>query len=746
MSRKENNKWMMTAVALAVSSAISAQAVAKQEVEQLNKISVEENKLQADDNPYAQPTAPYKANFLSDSKRVRPIAETPQTMTVITKEAIQDSGKNELKDILSAQPGITLGTGEGGNSFGDRYIIRGYEARSDVFTDGLREPGLISRETFALEQIEITKGPSSTFAGRGSTGGAVNSVTKKATLQDDFTTVEAGLGMDSYKRFTIDANKALSDDFAIRFNALYGGTDIPDREPAEEERKGALLSAIYSPSNKLDITADYYHFRADDKIDSGAGLDRDTGEILKYDYAGQKGLDFHESDADIFTLGVSYEISDTVTVENKTRIGETKNDYIATAYSGGGLRHFSGSQENDYTGNQTNLIIDDEFWGKRHTIVTGIEYAKEEMKAGSYSISSDSEITIDDPYNIDNNLWSGSVSRTNGAELELKTISAYLMDTITLSEDWEVFAGLRYDSFDYSLYTPETTRRGTTTPAQTRAYDDGFFNGHVGLVFSPWENGNIYTSWSTSSNINGGEADAAGSCGYGGLCVDADGNWSSAEPEETTNIEIGTKWTMFDNDLLFTAAVFQITKDKVIEGGVDSYAAGGTLNTGKNRVEGIELGLSGNLTEKLSGQIGVAIMNSETLESHFDGTVAVSGRGGTSYPNYIGLPKANFAKRSASVQLKYQATNDFAFGGNLTYASEFRGGQPDTGSSTTSPVYPGYVVYDAFASYKFSPKLSVRANVLNVFDKEYYTAGYRGGSIIYLGEARTANVNLTYKF
>jgi catecholate siderophore receptor len=743
--KSKENKLMLSAIALAVSSAISAQAFAE-EVEQLDKISVEETKQKADDNPYTQTTAPYKANFLSDSKRVRPIAETPQTMTVITKEAIQDSGKNELKDILSAQPGITLGTGEGGNSFGDRYIIRGYEARSDVFTDGLREPGLISRETFALEQIEITKGPSSTFAGRGSTGGAVNSVTKKATLQDDFTTVEAGVGMDSYKRFTLDANKALSDDFAIRFNALYGGTDVPDREPAEEDRKGALLSAVYSPTTKLDITADYYHFRAKDKTDPGVALDRDTGEILAYEYVGQKGLDFHNSDADIFTAGVKYAINDDVTLENKARIGQTKNDYIISTYSSrsNGTRTFTGFQENDYFGNQTNLIIDKNIGGKRHTIVTGIEYAKEELNAGNYIVDP-SSVEID-PYNPDNNAWSGTITRNQGAQLELKTVSAYLMDTVTLSEDWEVFAGVRYDSFDYSLYTPETERRGEVTPAQTRAYDDGFFNGHVGLVFSPWENGNIYASWSTSSNINGGEVDAAGSCGYGGLCVDADGNWSSAEPEETTNLEIGTKWTMFNNDLLLTAAVFQITKDKVIEGGVDSYSAGGSLNTGKNRVEGVELGLSGNLTDKLSGQMGVTMMNSETLESYFDGTQAVTGRRGVSYPDYLGLPKANFSKRSASAQLKYQATDKFAFGGNLTYASEFRGGQPDTGASADAPRYSGYVVYDAFASYKFTPKLSVRANVLNVFDKEYYTAGYRGGSIVYLGDARTANVNLTYKF
>jgi catecholate siderophore receptor len=140
-------------------------------------------------------------------------------------------------------------------------------------------------------------------------------------------------------------------------------------------------------------------------------------------------------------------------------------------------------------------------------------------------------------------------------------------------------------------------------------------------------------------------------------------------------------------------------------------------------------------------------MNSETLDSYYDGTKAASGRGGISYPDRIGLPKANFSKRSLSAQLRYEATPKFAFGGTVTYASSFFGGQPDEGTDTDSaPEFPSYTVYDVFATYDISKQLSVRANVLNLFDKEYYTAGYRGGSIVYVGDARSANVNLTYKF
>ena len=731
-----NSVPVMSTLALAISTAmvgnLQAQEATTTDEVVLDTLFVEESTLRADADPYAEPGAPYKAKSLADSRRSRDIAETPQTITVLTKEEIKDSGKTELKDILSAQPGITLGTGEGGNSFGDRYIIRGYEARSDVYTDGLREPGLITRETFALEQVEITKGPSSTFAGRGSTGGAINNVTKKASLDDSFSILEGGLGTDSYKRFVVDTSQLLSEDLAIRFNALYHDADIPNRSPASEERSGALLSGVFQATEDLLVTGDYYYFRSDDRPDVGTYL-VDGSPDSNVKYVGQDGLDFQETGADIFTLKFDYEITDGVRLENKTRIGSTSNEYIISAYSArsGGLRAFTGWQENDYVGNQTNLIIDKELGGMRHTIIAGAEFADEDTDAGNYSVDTES-ISID-PYNPDNGSWVGSYSRNDaGSELSLQTSSFYLMDTITFNDDWELFAGARYDYFDYELWTASRTNRdGSITPATTYSYSDGYWNGHLGVVYSPWQHGNIYASWSTSSNINGGEADAGTNCGYGGICTDADGNYAAAKPEQSVNYEIGTKWNLMNEQLLLTAAVFQITKDDVIEDNGDSYATGGNLNTGKNRVEGVELGLSGNITPDLSAQFGVAIMDSETLESY--------------NPDNIGKPKANFAEKSANFQLRYQMTPQFAFGGTMTYSSEIYGGQPDAAARTNIKL-PSYTVFDLFATYEISDDMVLRANIQNITDEDYYTAVYRGGSIVYIGDGRAANLTLSYEF
>ena len=161
-----------------------------------------------DPNPNGQSGVPYKAITSGDDRHTRPLAELPQNIAVITKAAIDDSGDTDLRNILDNQPGITVGTGENGNAFGDRYVIRGQEARSDVFVDGLRDPGMTTRESFAIEQLEISKGPNSGFAGRGTSGGAVNAITKQATSAYNFATVSTTGGSDSHARVTLDANRS----------------------------------------------------------------------------------------------------------------------------------------------------------------------------------------------------------------------------------------------------------------------------------------------------------------------------------------------------------------------------------------------------------------------------------------------------------------------------------------------------------------------------------------------------------
>ncbi len=708
----------------------------------------------------------YLHDSSGDIRRVAELVDTPQIITVLTQDQIIEAGKTDLKDILSAQAGITLGTGENGNAFGDRYIIRGHEARSDVFVDGLRDPGMSTRESFATERVEITKGPSSTFAGRGSSGGAVNSITKKASVNYNFGRVDAGLGSDEFKRVTLDYNLPLSENTALRLNALISDEDKPDREGVSNKRKGVQLSGVYLPTQALSITADGYYLDAEDVPDLGSYYDQEQRAPFEDIPVYSQESDFLKSEVKTFTLRTEYEVNDNITLYNATRFGDTKNGYITTGAKGTtradsdqeapgaqtiSLSTHQGYQDVSYASTQFNVFWNTNVFDLENNFVFGVEYTDESVNNGVYDINYDNATNcitsgwrgdsagyciVDGAGEQHNNL-SQLMGRTyargdNDAVLNIETVSVYLMDTVHLTDQLDVFYGARLDSFDYSN---EATSRGSSA---LYAYSDNMYNGNIGLIYDFSEGINVYANYSTATNINGGESDLGANCGYGGICGNAT-QVPDSDPERVENIEIGTKFMLFDDNFLFSASIFQITKDDVMESvGDDDYATLGTLNTGENRVKGIEIGFVGNLTDDLSVQFSATAMDSEVLDSINEES--------------IGLALSNFAEKSVYLQLRYQLNESFVVGGDYAYQSEMYAGQPDTAAGYDSEnnrysvIVPSYQVVNLFANYYATDDLTFRLNIGNAFDETYYTAAYRSGAFMYLGSATSTKLTATYEF
>ncbi len=728
----------------------------------LPTVTVQEQAI--DPNPNAEVGAPYKAKTSADSRHTRPLAETPQTISVVTGEAIRDSGQTDLKQILSVQPGITLGTGENGNAFGDRYIIRGQEARSDVFVDGLRDPGMTTRESFAIEQLEITKGPNSSFAGRGSAGGAINAITKQATTDYSFNRISAGIGTDSHRRVTLDANKVFSETFALRANALLSSEGVPDRDPSKRQRNGLALSGLWLPNEDLSVTLDYYGLRAKDKHpDLGYYLvgtppnRRPARGVPMY----AQDADFLRSDVDTLTARVNYRFTPDVKLTSLTRYGQSKNAYATTGASSATVLDAAGNaigtaaaidgghtgwQEVEYFAHQSNLRWDKQIGGLKHEFIFGLEYTDHKVLSGNYGVSSTAApncrtsgrngpqgswcITDLNGNALDNlgSLAGRSYERRDWTrDWRVKTFALSAMDTVDLTDRWTLFGGLRADHYKLTMLT-----QNNQSGAQTGDYSftDTLLNGHLGVSYKFSPTAMAYASFGTAQDINGGEPDTGTSSGYGGLVI-FDGKAAGAKPETSRNFELGTKFNVLDDKLLATAAVFQTTKSDVMEGA--DYDAVGTFNTGKNRVRGIEFGLAGNITPLLEVQGGVAFMKSKVLQS--------------STPANVGNPLSNFADRSASLQGKYHLTRNFEFGAIARYESGKCGGQPDTGAGynaqglCSQPV-PSFTTYDLFATYRINKSANLRLNVLNVTDKDYFTAVYRSGAFLYKGDGRAVRLTL----
>ncbi len=154
---------------------------------------------------------------------------------------------------------MTLGTGEGGNAFGDRFFVRGFDTRNDVFIDGIRDSGVSVRENFFTEQIEILRGPGSSFAGRGTTGGAINIVTKQATTEKSFYNMDTTFSTDPGARVTLDVNQVINPTLAVRAGGVFQNSTSKDATSPLTTAAAVSSALKWKPVDGVTATANYMH-------------------------------------------------------------------------------------------------------------------------------------------------------------------------------------------------------------------------------------------------------------------------------------------------------------------------------------------------------------------------------------------------------------------------------------------------------------------------------------------------------
>lgn len=710
-----------------------------------------------DANPNANPNAPYKVEKSANDKFTEPLRDTPKSVTAIPKEVIEDVGATSFREVVRATPGVTLGTGEGGNAFGDRIFIRGFEARNDVYIDGLRDPGVTSREVFAVEQIEIVKGPSSSFGGRGTTGGAVSLQSKRPT-RNDFIVGEAGIGSENYYRATVDANLDINKFVSVRVNTLYQSADTPGRDFVDSERFGATASVQVRPTEDLTVTGDYYFARLDGIPDFGHPFDVTTQRPYKVDrenFYGVIGRDFLESGAHIGTLNVEYQASDTIKLRSVSRYGRTFNRYIVGApgavcrftrnangscpttgvelpedqftVTAGGQRRWA---DNKYVATINDATLRFDTAGIGHTVVTGMEYARETVENRTIAlptfVEDSSGNAVPTPTTFIRNLLNPNPvlgfeipHPLNGlppSEVKVRSFAGYLIDTIKFTPQWQLLLGVRYDSYNLSFSNPNAT--GTQPRSLSNKVD--FFNYQASLVYKPVVAATLYASFSTSSNPSGEQLDGNG-ISYDGISAQTE----ALEPERNKSYEVGAKYELFDGELLLTAAVFQITKSNARENiGNNVFEL-----VGKLRSRGAEFGVNGNVGERLQLFGGYSFVSAEVIES--------------AIPENVGRRFANIPQHSASLLATYRILDSVQVGGQVYWQDEVFGGTQFAGTAQI----PGYARFDAVARWKPTAYSELRLNVLNLTNKTYYDAIYRSSSpFAYVAPGRSATLNLTLSF
>ncbi|MDO5703733.1 MAG: TonB-dependent siderophore receptor [Paracoccus sp. (in: a-proteobacteria)] len=695
-------------------------------------------------SPYADPNAGYRAVSSGNSMLSQPLSQTARTVNAVTAEVLADKNATSVRELARTTPGLTLGTGEGGNAFGDVLYVRGFKATNDVYIDGVRDAGAALRETFNTEQVEITKGPSGSIGGRGTTGGAVNVVTKKPQ-SEDFVQTETTFGTNNLARQTIDWNKVWNDRFRTRIGAMAQTAEVAGRDGIEDDRRGLSLAAEYDASDQLTLTFDAQHLKMSGTPDWGIpwieggpatetiGLDRATTYTIK-------GRDFQEGFQDIATFGISYQITPDMTLINRTRIGRTGIDYVVSVPSGAtlvgddwmlsNLSAKSTHQINRTVSNTTELSYGFDTGAVSHSMIAGLAISREEVTQRGYigavsedfgGVTGSSCMGVVSVINPDTSgCWPAGSTLTlsdSARVTEVDTVSVYLSDTMAVSDRLSLNLGLRLDDYDIQRTGIDP---GTDAP-YSYSRQDTLFTWNAGLTYKLNEQGMAYLAYATSANPMGQELDASGGS-YAGL----DDAGQLLDPEKNRSVEIGTKWDL--GNLSLTAAAFQITKSnarETIGRGADAV----TSADGKYRVRGVELGIAGKATERLSLYGGLSVMDSEVLSS--------------ADPENIGKNLANTAHKQFNLLAKYQLTDAWTIGGQATW----NGGQSLGSLAANGNDLPAYWRFDALAEYDMGKNGVLSVRVDNLLDETYYDTAYRSGEpFVYVAPGRSASINLSMKF
>ncbi|MGJ7549395.1 TonB-dependent receptor [Pseudomonas alloputida] len=698
-----------------------------------------------------QASTDYKVEKASSQKYTAPLVDTPRSVTVIPQQVIKDTNALTLQDALRTVPGITFGAGEGGNPQGDRPFIRGFDAQGDTYLDGVRDTGAQTREIFAIESVEVAKGPNSAIGGRGAAGGTINLVSKRAHLGNSLDGAWTW-GSDQTQRYTFDGNYQFSDTVAGRLNLMTHESNVAGRDKVNYDRWGIAPSLAFGLGTATRVNLDYYHLESDDLPDSGIPYTIPTGGSAARtsahpskpndggdsdNFYGLTDRDFRKSRVDIATFAIEHDLTDALTIKNTFRHGNSMQDYILTqpddskgnVNNGSVWRRANTRVGNtSTTTNQTDLFGEFYLGGMKNSFSTGIELSREESDRESYNVDTDTVaggaantnctpgmIGATSGYNCTSlsnpnpdDPWNGAISRNYaGTNTKSNTRAIYVFDTLELSPQWLLNMGLRYDHFDtqYRGYNANGSTAVSTKGIVSKGKDTSeFVTGQLGLVWKPADNGSIYVSYATSATPPGAMLGEGTEGNPLGNTTDRSGNLLSSdmEPEETTNYEIGTKWDLLDERLSLAAALFRTEKENArVQVNTTTYE-----NVGETRVQGIELSASGKITDKWQVFAGYTYMQARQI----DGGPLGKANDGNQLPNT--------PNNSASLWTTYSITPKLTVGGGAFYVDDVYG------SVANTTMVDSYVRYDAMAAYKLTKNVDLQLNVQNLTNEVYYDKAF----------------------
>ena len=696
--------------AVAFSFALASHAVAaepkKEETFTLPPVVVQDQ-----NNPYVPPQS-------SLSKFPEPLKDTPQSITVVPQKVIEEQAGSTLRDALRNVTGIGINAGEGGGAQGDSFTLRGYNARNDMFLDGVRDQGTYFRDSFNLEAVEVLKGPSSTYFGRGSTGGVINQVSKTPRLDPSYGGISSG-GSDFYLRGTLDVNqplRAISPNAALRVNLLAHRNDIAKRDVVENQRFGFAPSIAFGLGTPTQLTLSYLTQYENNIPDYGFPFGSD-GKPVRVDRENFYGVkeDYERTFANIGTARLDHRFSDQLNLRHTLRFSHVHREVAPTLPQlVAGTTTINRSRPERDTkefilSNQTDVTARFDTLGLKHALTTGVEVSRETIDVLRHSQTTAANgLPSTDLFNPSPGVSLSGVTKTLAADSFTNTLGfgIFAADTLKLTDYLDIVGGARWDYF--------SARFDNKLPVGSdfnRIDRDWSYRG--GLVFKPTQRQSYYFSYGTSFNPSA-EAIALAA------------NNQNTPPEKNRIFEVGGKFELMNGALSLQTALFRIEKTNART--IDLTDPDVQVLDGKQRSQGFELGIAGRVLPGWNVFAGYTFIDAEIVKSNdLQGGVPIEGN----------VPQ-NIPKHSATLWTTYDFLDKWQVGGGPTYV-----GQRYANNSNVNEV-DGYFRWDSTIAYQLNENFSLRFNAQNLTNKHFYESVHP--SHVIPGAGRTFILSGSFKF
>lgn len=647
------------------------------------------------ENPTGHVDGPVATRSTSASKTNSSITDIPQSISVITRDEMDNRKIDTMSEALNYTPGVITQPG-GFSRVADDFVIRGFNVGSGtggILRDGMKLQGSVydgGIEPYGLERVEVVKGASSVLYGQLSPGGLINTITKRPT-DIPLHEINVEYGSNTRKQYSFDLGGPIGDtgQFSYRLTGLWrdSGTQTTD---ADDDKRYIAPAFTWRPNEDTLLTflASYQETRTG----FAPPLDYDLTTLSSTAYpkvdrdlfTGERGFDHYNN----YSTTVGYLLEHNFTPDLKIRHSlrhfdaDLSWDYMQVADTGSVALRAQGllarrasirreRSEGWTSDNNVEWTLNSGRW--QHTLLAGVDYYHKTYDSHRFS----GAVSLFDPENPVYGAAGSIVSADAGSDLHSAQSGVYVQDQIKFDDKWILLLGGRQDWAESRTYSNAS---GTRTPR-----DDKKATGRIGLVYQTDNGLAPYASYSQSflpANVFNANAD------------------TSFEPTEGEQYEVGLRYTPPGTNTLLSAAVYDLKQKNSLS--TDLF--GNTEQLGETRSKGVELEAKAEITSNLNTTASYTYTDSKITDD------AVASRVGT---RIDGVPY-HMASLWTDYRLSALGLPKVVIGGGARYIGTSR-----TSSSDTDSKVDAYTLFDAKISYEVDKSWTMAMKAQNLTNEKY---------------------------